>query len=328
MSIDLKPGLLVLSNAAPEDVWLAARLAGIGASEIAAVAGLSRRRGPWDVWSSKVDGTEFEPTAEMRWGTWIERQIISWWAKETGREIGEAGLYRSAEHEWLLATPDALVLEPETYDHEYALPDGSGDVVTAEIWATAATVDAKNAAWYAAEEWDDGAPVDYLCQKTWQMLAVGVRRGYLVGAIGGKPPIEREITLDDELAGWLIEAGQQLWARVLDKTPPPLDGSASARTWINRRYPHGNPELEVALSDEDVATLRRLREVKASLKQLGQVKDGLENQIKNLLGDSIAGTYRGQTWVTWKELYRKGYEVKPTTYRQLRLTGDAEKGLE
>lgn len=322
--IELAPGELVLSNTASEEQWLAARRTGIGASEISAVAGLSQRRGPWDVWAAKVDGTELESTDEMRWGTWIESRIVDWWARETGRTVGNGGLFRHPVHRWLLATPDALVLEP--------VPEGKNQallrVVLGEPLRPVATVDAKNSGWHMSAEWDDdGAPVDYLAQLTQQMLAVGVRQGYLVASIGGKPPVERAIGLDEEFAQQLIQVGDRFWQDVQDGVPPAVDGSRSARKYLAAKYPDADPDYWAGLDDTDVAALRDRVHLEAHIKRLETMADAIENQIKAKLGKASAGTYNGKTYCTWKKIDRAGYTVKPTSYRTFKVPKAIEKEL-
>lgn len=304
-------GVRLLSADAPEDQWLAARRAGIGASEIAAVAGLSRRRGPWDVWSSKVEGTEWEGNDVTRWGQFIESRIVDWWARTTGRWVGQGGLFRHPDHEWLIATPDALELS--TYD-------GTGEPV--------AVVDAKNAGWYMAGDWDeDGAPIDYVCQITWQMLAVGVTAGYLVAVIGGKPPVERGFGLDDDLAGELINRAAAFWQLVENRTPPPLDGSPSATAWIKERYADADPAAVVDLDDDDVAHLAEVVALDDRIGDLKKAKAAVENAIKERLGTAIVGTYKGRDYVTWKQIERRGYTVAPTVYRKFFIPKAIEKEL-
>lgn len=294
-------GELVLASSADHDAWMALRRTGIGASEIAAVAGLARSRGPWDVWSSKVDGRESESTAEQEWGHWIEQQIIDFWALRAGLFVADGGLYRHPEHPWLIATPDALVVTD---------PEDPDPVPTA-------TVDAKNTNWRMADEWDDdGAPIEYICQKTWQMLAVGVRRGYLVAAIGGKPPVGRELDLDDDLARELVRYGAEFWPYVETATPPPLDGSVSAADWVIARYPDADPAAVVDLDPAAVDDLRQLIELDEAIKRMDDARRGFETALKDRLGTATTGTWHGRTYVTWKTVERAGYEVKPTTYRR------------
>jgi putative phage-type endonuclease len=305
-------GVLVLGSGDSRDEWMALRRSGIGASEIAAVAGLARSRGPWDVWSSKVDGRESESTEEQDWGTWIEQRIIDWWADRTGLFVADGGLYRHPDYPWLIATPDALVVtDPEDPDP-----------------VPIATVDAKNAGWRLADEWDDdGAPIEYICQKTWQMLAVGVRRGYLVAQIGGKPPVGRELDLDDDLAQQLIRHGGEFWPYVETLTPPPLDSSVAAATWIVARYPDADPASIVDLSPGDLENLRQLIETDEAIARMQEARRGLETALKDRLATATAGSWRGKTYITWKTVERAGYEVKPTTYRRFTIRKTAKEEL-
>lgn len=315
-------GMRVLPANATETDWLAARRSGIGASEIAAVAGLSRWRGPWDVWSSKVHGDEWDSTDVMRWGQFIEGRIVDWWARETGRYVGEGGLFRHPEREWLIATPDAVVLGGLP---TYPTPDGPDP-----MWAVRepiAVVDAKNAGWYMAGEWDDdAAPVEYVAQITWQMLAVGVNEGFLVAAIGGKPPVERHFTLDDDLAGELVARGAAFWQLVQTQTPPPLDGSRSAERWLAQRYPDAADEA-VELDDDDVARLREYVDLDERIALLAVAQKAVANAVKERLGTAAVGLYKGHEYVTWKQVERAGYEVKPTKFRKFHIPKSIKKGL-
>lgn len=285
---------LVLPHDAPREEWLAARRAGIGASEISAVVGLNRWRGPWDVWSSKVEGIDGESSDAARWGLWLEDRIADWWAAETGRTTIPGGLYRDVTHPWMLATPDRLLVE-----------DG----------AVSAVVDAKHGNWRGLADWEDGAPLEYVCQITWQMLVLGVRRGFLVAAIGGHPPMEREFTLDDDLAADLIRQGRQFWTYVQQRTPPPIDGSDLATSWLSDRYPKSIGE-QVPLDETAVSAVAQWVEADALERSARASKKAAENTLKARLGDAEAGVYNGRRWVTWTTVERAGYTVEPTTYRK------------
>jgi putative phage-type endonuclease len=313
VTITLMPGELVCSDTAPREQWMAARRTGIGASEIAAVAGLSIHRGPWDVWAAKMEGREFESTDDMRWGTFIEQRIIDWWAAETGRTVGNGGLFRHPVHRWLLATPDAIVLEPPA-EVDPVLGRYPAGLVPTEV------VDAKNAGFYRGGDWDeDGAPIEYIVQSTQQMLAVGVGRGQLVASIGGKPPVSRGLVLDDDLAGSLIAFGEEFWQHVQDGTPPPVDGSRSARRWLAAKYPDADPDSTKALDDEHVEALRQQVAIDYQIGQLKRMSDEIENRIQQHLGSAAEGTYDGKTYVTWKKVNRKGYTVEPGSYRKFHV---------
>jgi putative phage-type endonuclease len=297
---------------APYDgvTWHELRRQGIGASDIPAVAGISRYRGPWDVWASKVDGTEWEGTDDTHWGQFIEGRIIDWWAAGTDLNVANGGLYRHPEVPFVMASPDAVVVD----DWQHRQP--------------VAVVDAKNAGWYMANEWaNDEAPVEYVAQITWQMLAAGVKKGYLVASMGGKAPTPREFDYDDELAAELLVRATRFWKLVEDRTPPPIDGTVHASKWLASRYPDADPDMIRNLDPVDVAALRELVDVKRRIKELERLQKERENQIKARLGDAAYGQFEGREMVRWTLVDRAGYEVKPTTYRKLHIPKAVEKEL-
>src|SRR5690242_18272977 len=103
--------------------WLKLRRAGISASEIAAVVGLSPWQSPFSLYWTKVEGWETESNAEMSAGTRAEPVIADWFADECdpleNLVVCPAGLYASAERPWALATPDRLLCDPQTHDNPF-----------------------------------------------------------------------------------------------------------------------------------------------------------------------------------------------------------------
>ena len=91
---------------------LALRQTGIGASEIAAVAGLDPHRTPLDVWMLKrglagpFAGNEF-----TRWGDRLEAVIAGAYAEARGVLLDTRDTLRHAGEPWMLATPDRVVLD-------------------------------------------------------------------------------------------------------------------------------------------------------------------------------------------------------------------------
>lgn len=300
----------LLDQRAQRDVWLKARLAGIGASEIAAVAGLGRWRSRWDVWQDKLSPRDDEMGRDQEWGLYIEQQIISFWAERAGVNVIEGGLYRHPDHEWLISTPDALTVAADDpglsdpwVDYE---PDG--------------VVDAKNAGWRLAHEWDDeGAPIEYICQITWQMLTMQVRRGYLVAVIGGKPPAARQFDLDDDLGALLIARGAEFWPYVQQEIPPPLDGSHHAAEWVKARYADADPDAIAQLTEADLDQIREWITLDDRIGDLKRAKEAVETGLKDRLATAQFGRFDGRDHVTWKTVERAGYTVRPGTYRKFHV---------
>jgi putative phage-type endonuclease len=105
----------VVPAGAPRDVWLAARQHGIGASEAAAVLGLS----PWESafslhWRKRGVLGGVDETEPMRWGTILEAPIAAEFARRHPTvRVERVGLCAHVDRPWQLATPDRLIVDPD-----------------------------------------------------------------------------------------------------------------------------------------------------------------------------------------------------------------------
>ena len=90
----------------------AMRSRGIGASEIASVAGLNPYGSPWSVYLAKtVPGWEIEQTDAMELGHLLEEPLAKFYARRTpGVTLRPSSTVAHPEHPWALATPDREVL--------------------------------------------------------------------------------------------------------------------------------------------------------------------------------------------------------------------------
>lgn len=108
--------VLLVPATAPKPEWLAARRNGIGASEMAAVMGISPYDSPFSLWWRKHMGWDTDTNAEMRTGSFLEPAIASWFEEngdpneQLAMEYG--GLYASEHRPWQLATPDRILHLP------------------------------------------------------------------------------------------------------------------------------------------------------------------------------------------------------------------------
>ncbi|NED57820.1 hypothetical protein G3I24_43905 [Micromonospora aurantiaca] len=113
------PGVPLLPVGPPEDVWLAARRAGpdgyrVGASELAAVLGISPYASPFSLWWSKQDGWNAEPASRrQRYGHAVEDGIAGLFGEDHPELLvcrPGAGLWGHPVERWLVATPDFLAV--------------------------------------------------------------------------------------------------------------------------------------------------------------------------------------------------------------------------
>lgn len=116
-------GVLVCRPDADRDEWLEARQAGIGASEIAAVLGISPYDSPFSLWWRKRNNWGVDANAEMSTGTFLEGTIASWFKvhgdPNENLHIDHAGLYHHPDRPWQMLMPHADPTVRAAYMRQY-----------------------------------------------------------------------------------------------------------------------------------------------------------------------------------------------------------------
>lgn len=241
MSVTInEPGLL-LPGDVPEEEWRAARRAGIGASEVAAVLGVSKWDGPLVVYGKKVHGYESPVSDAMEIGTELEPWVVRKFASRHPElaVVPKPGLFRG-EKPWHLATPDAIatpVDESEASD----------------------LVEAKTACRYAEEDPDEGwgdpgtdeIPFEYLTQVTWACRIRGLVRWHVpVLFLDNRSYAEFSGDYSPELGDQLATRIDAWWlAHIVAGVEPRADRFDSTRVLLN--YRHNAPAKSEAQLPEE-----------------------------------------------------------------------------
>lgn len=205
---------LALPGDAPLADWLAARREGIGASEVAAVVGLSPYDGPLRVWLSKVAGLDVEDNPAMKWGRRLEDDVLEEFAEQHPdvKVTPKPGMFADADGPWRLCTPDAF---GEDEDGQLLIEVKTGmSYGDADAWGEPGT---------------DEIPVQYLCQVTWSCDILGLARWALpVLLLDQRDYREYRGQFDPELAALLRARVGAFWhGNVLAGVEPAADGLAS-----------------------------------------------------------------------------------------------------
>ena len=257
------------------------RSQGIGASDAAAVLGISPWRSPWDVWAEKTHDPSYEPQAEteaMRWGTILEPVLIEEYERQTGRiVIDRQGLFQDG--------------------HVYCHLDGAIESADENTLGTyEGVVEVKTAT--RAKDWADGVPEYYQAQ-VYVCIELSDAKWADVAVLlpGGDFRIYR-IEADPEVQAGIMTALEAFWTQhVMTGTPPPVDGSDGARRYLAGRY--AGTEDALPDTDEIEPVVTRLAEVRALLKAAEAEEAFLENRAKSILGEYTAA--EGIGWrLTWK----------------------------
>ncbi len=268
----------------------------IGASEVAAVLGLDPYRTPWDVWADKTGKLEESVTSEAaRIGQVFEVGIL----RLAEEQLGKITLnqWRVLQGTHLSATDDAIVNE------------------------TGRPVEAKFRGIYkfVGDEWGeagtDQVPDDVIAQAQTQLLCTGSDLCHVAVFMTGRGFALFVVPLDKDLGKTIIEEVETFWDKYIktDTEPKQSQPSASVIKRLRRK-----PGSEVDIPKELVEVLQ-LR--KDALKIATKESKDADTALKAALGTAEAGKFDGGL-VTFLQQTRKGYVVKESIYRVLRIKRD------
>lgn len=198
----------VLPADADRDVWLAARRAGIGSSDVAALVGAAEQRTPLHVYHDKQGRLVDEQNEAMLWGTLLEDPVAREWQRRNRSVVHRVGLVANAAEPWMLATLDRRVLECPMNRNVRE--------------ACALEVKCRNA--FTASRWRRDVPDDVLAQTVWQMAVTGYRHIHVAVLIGGSDYRQTVVRWDQQLANYIgteVEVFRERY--LLPGVPPPAD---------------------------------------------------------------------------------------------------------
>lgn len=273
------------------------RRTGIGASEVAALAGLSRWATPIQIYEQKVLGLAKTATLRMRLGNLLEEPVCKLYAEETGRRyLSHPGTVRSPDHSFVLATPDRAV------HTVFQRPKKTVDWESVERLLQVKTTD-----WRALEYWRDpqedptGVPEEVLAQTTWEMGATGVRLCDVAVLFDRQEFRIYTIPFDRAFFALLLETAQRFYVdHVLARRPPPPDASEQYSSFLKRMHPGEQPGAIRPATPEIERVADRLRRTEGLLKRLEAKKLEAQNQVKAFIGD-LQGLVTSHGTTTWKK---------------------------
>ncbi len=271
-------------NVTPDTpAWEKERRLSVGASEVAAVMGLSPYGAtPLDVYKHKqgIDRS-FDPLLSFI-GHESEPIIEKWVHQFSGVDATlEPGfMARSVAHPYLHASFDRVSTAPFL------------------------TWQFKTAHHYTGHHWDEGIPTDIRVQVQAEMAVAGTRRAAVVVWIGG-----REFRLfweprDDRFIDeHLIPTVRDFWdTNVRAQVPPPVSSIAEVNAF---------PTLtaEVDLSTEAFDVLERITVLNSDIDAQSKERDALKVALAQYTGTADTLTYQGRKVATWRQQKgRKGLD--------------------
>lgn len=304
--------------------WHVARTKGVGASEAAAVCGLSQYETAFDVWARKTGRTDSkESTPVMELGTYCEPILFDHVERQYPIRQRSPGLFRHKKHGIVIASPDAFL---------------SGDLgletkVTSDLNKDLGdSPDALPPSWILQAQ----QQIE-VCDLSAVVFAVAVLphgiRDFLLKSVGAAEAA-RVIAqcLENgtvELRYWTIERHQKLIDRMIEKelefwkhvetdTPPPVDlKHAQACEGVKAAYRNAVEGKSVELGDDLQSLWEERQKHKETIRFAESQVKQIDAQLYLRMQDAAVGVFpTGERVkkISVKETFVPGFTRKASSY--------------
>ena len=272
----------------------AIRQKGIGASEIAAVAGLSPWAKPIDIYLRKLGMGEAIDSHHIDRGNFLEPAIIKWYAHKYKRTVESSPTLQHPKHPIVIATPDAI----STDEH-----------------GVRRVVEVKAPGFRTAREWgpaeSDGVPDYYRCQVMWQMAATGLKEAEVVAFIDGD--IQRyTVPWHQEFFDLMLRMAEEFWeSHVVRRRPPDADGSTNYSEFNAQRFPESIGTAFEDNTDETAEWAEMYGDACDKLKEIDDKKRLARQKLEAVIGtrQGIYGYWGKIHWRTVKSGERTDWQA-------------------
>ncbi|OQA54721.1 MAG: YqaJ-like viral recombinase domain protein [Candidatus Omnitrophica bacterium ADurb.Bin277] len=240
--------------------WLEERRKGIGASDIAAIMGISPWKTPFQVYQEKRrEVKDWEGSDATNWGKRMEPTIRQWYSDETGRAV---------------RLPEKILVHPN-YNFMFASLDGFTDDGRVVEIKTARS----SKGW--GEVGSNQIPDYYMVQVQHQMAVTGFKVADVPVSIGGSLPVLYVVPEDKELQEMIIESASEFWQRVLDGNPPPPVTYSDAV----QRFGKSKASGSIIASEDVVSLVATLRTTREEIKSLEAKEEEIKGKLIIVMGD-------------------------------------------
>lgn len=260
--------------------WLEKRRAGIGSSDIGAIAGYSVYAEALDVYREKVENHQDEENIFMLRGRILEDAIAEMFEAETGfktRKPKEENYYhKDFPEKPFMATPD-FYFEDDTKEEQI--------------------LETKSMRGYLTGSKEEDVNESYYCQIQWQMHVTGIKKATICILDSSLWIKYYTFEYDEEFAMELERKGLDFWNNhVLTKTPP----EPNTKRANEILYPEQEEGLVIEADDEIPKTYDKLIEARTIRKELEEKEEKLKNKIACYMKDAETVEYAGKKLATYK----------------------------
>lgn len=263
--------LPLIGHEAGSPEWLADRQNHIGASEIAAAAGLSPYQTPLELYARKRgELPPIEDNDAMRMGRLLEPVVKAEFIRSSGLKLRNPNppMYIHPDHNEIAATPDGII-----------------DAAT--------LLECKTASWrmkgYWGDEETDSVPDHYLCQCQAQMSVMGADLVHLAVLFDGATLKTFKVLRNDDLITLLISAALELWERIQNGDPPEPDFRHPSTPKLVRAMHQSINDVRVMLSEKAYAARMEYESLGKEIESLETRREQCQSIYEHEIGDNFAG---------------------------------------
>lgn len=275
----------------------------LGATDVAAIMGVSPWKRPYDVWLEKTDQVEpWVGNQATRLGQNLESALIQFAQEDLG--ILYANVVRRCEaYPFIGATLDAQVAA--TGEPVEIKTAGLTGPIRDDVWGEAGT---------------DEVPDYYLVQVHTQLLCTGADRAYLYALIGGRGMVRYEIAAVNQINDMISETCREWWTKhIINGEHPQLSDTDAHMSLDTLKRVRRAPESVIAVGAEVDDLADRLEVAKHTLMTVESSCDWLKAQLIAALGQNECGTLPSGRKITYVQQTRKASVTKESTFRVLRI---------
>lgn len=242
---------------------------------------------PYALWERLVgEAPPKDTTEQMMWGTLAEGAVAKLFTWKTGIKIARPR-GRFDQRFWYVNEDDGIPAG--------ALLDGRIEYYDDGV-LTWGPFEGKTGSEYGADDWGTEPPLHYYGQVQWQLYCTRKKRAWIAGVLGNKLHLPDPVERDDETIALMVMKGQEFWQHVIDRTPPPMDGTAATTEAVKRRFSKVTPGLSVVIEDPEAERLCATHlAYKDSIDEMKAAREHVGNNLRGLLDDAeaaVIGPYK------------------------------------
>lgn len=261
----------------------------IGASDAAAVLGLSRWQTPLAIWAEKTGQIEVEEldSEACELGTYLEEYVARRFTKKTGKVVHR-------------------VNEPQVHPVYPFLTCQIDRRVVAED----ALLECKTASAFKAKEWvGEDIPREYIVQVMHQLAVTGKKIGYVAVLIGNQDFKIKKIERDEKTIAELVKKEVAFWNEyIVPKVMPGIVTKNDAET-LYELFPLAQEGTVKELGDKATSIIESRNALIQDKIQLEGEIEKQENELRLMMGENESGI-AGKWKVTWKNHSQKRVDTK------------------